>query len=79
MGQIKLVQGQAGSFWHTKEINIDTNFDCWLTHTGHLPSVFLRTTDSFILQKKVIFSLADLHYVSKQIHAPNVHLREQLY
>lgn len=52
MGQIKLVQGQAGSFWHTKEINIDTNFDCWLTHTGHLPSIFLRTTDSFILQKK---------------------------
>lgn len=70
MGQSKLVQGHAGSFWHTKEINIDFMNDL-------LISVLFRSV-TVLFYNKVIISMADLHYMRKQIHALNMYVKEQL-
>lgn len=42
-----------------------------------LPSVLFRTI-IVLFYIKAVFSLADLPYMRKQIHAPNLYLREQL-
>jgi len=63
MGQSKLVQGHAGSFWHTKEINIDLmNFNCCITRKGHPPLSLIQNCSSFILQQSHIsFGKCTLH------------------
>lgn len=48
MGQSKLVQGQAGSFWHTKEMNIELmNFNCCITNKGHPPFSLIQNPEQF--------------------------------
>lgn len=73
MGQSKLVQGHAGSLWHTKEMNIDLmNFNSYVTNKGHPPLSFIQ--NSFILQQFGRFILHE----KTDIHASNLYLREQL-
>lgn len=48
MGQSKPVQGQAGSFWHTKEMNIELmNFNCCITNKGHPPFSLIQNPEQF--------------------------------
>lgn len=66
MGQSKPVQGQAGSFWHTKEMNIELmNFNCCITNKGHPPFKSHPEPWTVLFYSQVRFRLKDLPYMNK--------------